>query len=139
MAGGERAAVDVEPLAVDRAERVLESEPVAAEGGVLPGAQRAEHLRREGLVDLVEVEVSQGESEPVEHSRHRVGGRHQEALALVHVVDGRGLSIDEVGEDRQVALLRPLLAGEQDRRGAVAERGRVGRGHRPLRAAEDGA
>ena len=49
------------------------------------------------------------DAEPVavEHPRHRVGGRHQQPLALVHVVDGRGLRVDEVGQDRQPALAPP--------------------------------
>ena len=121
------------------AERLLASEPLAAEGLVLPGLQRAEHLGREGLVDLVEVEVLQREAGAVEHARHRVGGRHQQALALVDVVDRRRLPVDEPGEHGQVALLGPLLAGQQHGRGAVAERRRVGGGHRPVLAAEDGA
>ncbi len=54
----------------------------------------------------------------------------------MHVVDRRGLPVDEVGEDRQVALPRPLLARQQHRRGAVRQRGRVGGGHRPVLAAE---
>src|SRR3954452_6863242 len=44
VSGGERAAVDVELLAVDRAECLLATEAVAAERRVFPGAQRAEHL-----------------------------------------------------------------------------------------------
>jgi len=51
-------------------------------------------------VDLVEVEVLQLEAVAVEHARHRVGGRHQQALALMDVVDRRGLAVDEVGQDR---------------------------------------
>ncbi len=81
-----------------------------AELRVLPGAQRAEDLRGEGLVDLVVVEVAELGARPVEHPRHRVGGRHQQPFALVDVVDRRRLAVDEVGEDRQVALLRPFLA-----------------------------
>ena len=132
------------PLTLSRSRSIAPSgfvaaEAVAAEGRVLPGLQRAEHLGGEGLVDLVEVEVAEAAADAVEHARHRVGRRHQQPLALVHVVDRRGLAVDEVGEDRQVALLRPLLAGQQHRRGAVAERGRVGGGHRALGAAEDRA
>ena len=116
---------------------LLAAELLGAEALVLPGLQRAEHLRGEGLVDLVVVEVLQGQAGAVEHPRHRVGGRHQQAFALVDVVDGGGLRLGDVGEDRQAALFRPLLGGEQDGRGAVGERRRVGRGHRPLGAAED--
>ena len=56
--GRERAAVDVQPLAVDRAERRLAPEALAAEDRVFPGAQRAQDLGGERLVDLVEVEVA---------------------------------------------------------------------------------
>ena len=118
-------------------ERFVAAELLLAEVRVLPGLQRAQHLRGEGLVDLVEVEVLQRQAGAVEHRRHRVGGCHQQPFALVDVVDGRGLALGDVGEDRQAALCRPLLGGQQHRRGAVAERGRVGRGHRPVGAAED--
>jgi hypothetical protein len=37
VGGGERAAVDVEPGAVDRAQRRLPSQLLLAEAGVLPG------------------------------------------------------------------------------------------------------
>src|SRR5436305_6131927 len=53
----ERAAVDVELGSVDGTERLVETEPLLAEDGVLPRAERAQDLRRERLVDLVEVEV----------------------------------------------------------------------------------
>ena len=137
VGGGERAAVDVQAGAVDRAERGLPPQLVLAERRVLPGGEGAEHLGREGLVDLVVVEVLEGEAGAVEHPRHRVGRCHQQAFALVDVVDGGGLGLGEVGEDRQVVRLRPLLAGEEHRGGAVGERGRIGRRHRPLGAAED--
>src|SRR5690606_23664107 len=57
VARGERAAVHVQLLAVDRAQRLLQPQALLAEDRVLPGLQRAEHLRREGFMDLVEVEV----------------------------------------------------------------------------------
>src|SRR5262245_53053702 len=57
VADRDRAAAHVEPRAVDRAERLREPEPLAAELRRLPGLQRAQHLRSERLVDLVEVEV----------------------------------------------------------------------------------
>ena len=137
VAGGERAAVDVELGAVDRAERLVAAELLLAERRVLPGLQRAEHLRGEGLVDLVVVEVAEAEAGAVEHPRHRVGGRHQQPLALVDVVDGGGLGLDQVGEDRQVVLLRPLLAGEQHG-GAPSESGvELAAVIVPLLAAED--
>src|ERR671910_2565055 len=59
MADRDRTALDVELRAVDGAEGAGEPEPLAAEFLRLPGLERAEHLRGEGLVDLVEVEVLQ--------------------------------------------------------------------------------
>ncbi len=139
VAGRERAAVDVELGAVDRAERGVEAEPLLAEDRVLPGLQRAQHLGGERLVDLVEVEVAEPEAVALEHPRHRVGGGHQQALLLGHEVDRGGLRVDEVGERLEPVRLGPLLAAEQHRGGAVGERRRVRRGHRPLGAAEDRA
>jgi hypothetical protein len=58
MAGAERAAADVDLLAVDRPSGV-EPEALFAVDRVLPRLQRAQHLRGERLVDLVDVEVLQ--------------------------------------------------------------------------------
>src|SRR4051812_3118530 len=52
VAGGERAAVDVEPLGVDRAERLVAAEALATEDRVRPRLERAQDLGRERLVDL---------------------------------------------------------------------------------------
>src|SRR4051794_25473455 len=57
VSGGQRRAVDVELVPVERAQRPVESQLLLAERRVLPRGQRGEHLRRERLVDLVEVEV----------------------------------------------------------------------------------
>ncbi len=132
----ERAAMDVEPFAVDRAERLVEPEPLAAEDRVLPGLERAQDLGGERLMDLVEVELLQRHPGPREHLRHRVGRRHQQSFALVDVVDGRCLRAREVGQHGDLVRGRPLLAGEQHRRGAVGQRRRVAGRHRPVRAAE---
>ena len=96
----------------------------------LPRLQRREHLRGERLVDLVEVEVLQRQAGALEQPRDGVHGRHQQPLVAVDVVDRRGLGVREVGEHRQVALGRPLVAGEQHQRGAVGQRRRVARRHR---------
>src|ERR1035437_4113652 len=55
MPGGKRASVDVEPLTVDRTQRLAALQTLAAEHRILPGAQRAKNLGGERLVDLVEV------------------------------------------------------------------------------------
>ena len=73
---------------------------------VFPGLQRAQHLRGEGLVDLVEVEVLQREAGAVEHLRDGDGRRHQQPVAADEIVGGV-LAVGEVGEDRQVARLAP--------------------------------
>ena len=125
--GGERGAVDVELGAVDRAEPVL-----------LPRGERGQHLRGERLVDLVEVEVLQRQAGLLEQLRHRVDGRHQQALVAVDVVDRRGLHVREVREHGQAVLGRPLVAGQQHDRRAVGQRGGVAGGHRRVLAlAED--
>src|SRR5699024_2049434 len=65
--GGERVpgsdgrAVHVQFRLVDRTRFLVAAAPVLGELGVLPGFQRGQHLRGERLVDLVEVEVLQGQ------------------------------------------------------------------------------
>src|SRR5690606_34060754 len=55
MAAGERTADDVGRLPGDRSQRRVESEFFLAEDRTLPGRERAQHPRREGLVDRVEI------------------------------------------------------------------------------------
>src|SRR5690349_21326681 len=93
VAGGEPTAVDVEPVDVDLAERLVAAEALAAEHRIGPRLQRAEDLRGERLVDLIELEVGQREAGAVEHARHRVDGCHEQPLAAVDVVDGGGLGL----------------------------------------------
>src|SRR2546422_5354243 len=69
MADGDAAALRVHLAAVDRAQRLRALEPGAAVLLRLPGLQRAEHLRGEGLVDLVDVEVLQPDAGALEHLR----------------------------------------------------------------------
>src|SRR5438132_6110850 len=57
MADGDAAALRVHLAAVDRAQRLRALEAGAAVLLGFPGLQRAEHLRGEGLVDLVDVEI----------------------------------------------------------------------------------
>ena len=57
--------------AIDRAERPSRLEPLATELLRLPGLQRRERLRRERLVDLVEVEVLQRRASLPRASRTR--------------------------------------------------------------------
>ena len=57
--GGQRAAVDVELVRSISPSGVVAAEPLACEHRVPPRLQRREHLRRERLVDLVQVEVGE--------------------------------------------------------------------------------
>ena len=138
VARRERGTVHVEPGAVDRTERRVEAEALLAEHRVLPGLQRGEHLRGERLVDLVEVEVLQGQPLALEHPRDGVGGGHQQPLAAVHVVHRGSLVRRQVGQRLVAVLLGPRLRREQHHRGAVGERRGVAGGHRGgLALAED--
>src|ERR1044072_1906109 len=89
------AQIEIRPRPEPRSARSLASvatmrAPGAAEGGApealaavgvgLPGLQRAEHLRGEGLVDLVDVEVLELEPGALEHARHRIRRCHEHAL-----------------------------------------------------------
>src|SRR5688572_1702200 len=112
MPDGEAAAVDVEFRAIDRPERSVEAELVTGELGRLPRLERAQDLRGEGLVDLVEIEVREREPRISEHPWDAVSGRHEEPLA-VDEIDGRHLAVGEPRLHRQTASTRPLLAGEQ--------------------------
>ncbi len=58
-------------------ERPVETEPVPTELRRLPGLQGAEHLGRERLVDLVELEILQGKPRVLEHAGHGIGRSHQ--------------------------------------------------------------
>src|SRR2546426_1534217 len=75
MADGDAAALRVHLPAIDRAQRLRELEASTAVLLGFPGLQRAEHLRGEGFVDLVDVEVLQPDAGALEHrsEERRVG------------------------------------------------------------------
>src|SRR5699024_6022071 len=75
VAGRQRGAVDVELGPVDRALGLVQAEALGAVLVGFPPGERGQDLRGEGLVDLVEVEVLQGEPVALEQPRHRVGGK----------------------------------------------------------------
>src|SRR5699024_6155963 len=56
------------------------------------------------------------------------------SVVAVDEVHGGGLGVHQVGADRELVLLRPLLAGQQHGGGAVGERGGVAGGHGGLGA-----
>jgi hypothetical protein len=111
--GGERRACDVEQAGIDRPERGVQAEPLFRERRVLPRLERGEHRGREGLVDLVEVEVLQREAVALQQPRHRVHGRGKQPIAPMYEIDGRGLGVDDVREHRQPVLCGPLVGAEQ--------------------------
>src|SRR2546422_11525245 len=138
MADGDAAALRVHLAAVDRAQRLRAFEASTAVLLRFPGLQRAEHLRGEGLVDLVDVEVLQSDAGALEHLRHRVGRGHQHAFARAGeagIVDGGRRGVREIRLDRDAARARPLLRAEQHARGAVGERSAVAGGERAGAAA----
>ena len=79
------AAASEEPLTLSFSRSIepsgrVEAETLLAEHRVLPGRERRQHLRREGLVDLVEVEVLEGQAVAGQHPRDGVRRGHQQAL-----------------------------------------------------------
>ena len=83
-------------------------------------------------MDLVEVEVLQGQAVGVQQLGHRVSGGHEQALVAVHVVHGGAARVDHAGERGQAVLGGPLRAAHQHGGGAIGERGRVAGGHARL-------
>src|SRR5687767_14862492 len=84
-------AFGVELLAVDASQRGAALQPGSAVVLRFPGLQRAEYLRGEGLVDLVDVEVLELQPRALEHARHGVSRRHEHAfLRTAHAdeIDG---------------------------------------------------
>src|SRR5580692_12853566 len=57
VADADGAAVDIDPVARDCAGRTVEAERVAAEFGVVPRREAAEHLGGEGLVEFPQLDV----------------------------------------------------------------------------------
>ena len=129
MAGRQRGTVRVDLGQVDAAHRRVQAEAVLAVLLALPRAQRAQHLRGEGFVDLVEVEVLQGQAVALEHLRHGHGRRHQQAFA-VDEVDRRDVRVAQVAQHFVAVRARPLVRGQQAGGGAVGQRRRVGGGQR---------
>src|SRR6185437_8944091 len=62
MSQRDRAAVDVEPVRVDAAERARKTQLVAAECIILPRAKTGDHLRGERFVDFPGVDIAQRET-----------------------------------------------------------------------------
>ena len=74
MAEPDRAAVDIELVALDRAGGPVEMQHLAAERVVLPGRQAGQHLRGERLVELPQLDIVEREPLPAQdrgRAQHR--------------------------------------------------------------------
>src|SRR6185295_7443227 len=112
MAERDRAAVDVEPIGIDRQR-----------------AQAGEDLRGEGFVQLDEIDLVEGQAGELQRFLDRRNGSDAEALRL----DAGGREGDEARHRREAGSPRASGGGDDHRRGAVARLRRVPCGHRPLR------
>ena len=65
-------------------------------------------------MNLVKVEILEGEPLALEQPGHRVDRRHQQSLAAVDVIDGGRLRVHQVREDGELSRSCPLVAAEQD-------------------------
>ena len=68
----------------------------------LPRLERHERLRRESLVNLVELEILEIQLRVLEHRGHRIRRGHQQSLA-VHEIYGSLARVREIRRDRQAA------------------------------------
>ncbi|MNS76615.1 hypothetical protein D3C72_1101680 [compost metagenome] len=125
MTGGQRRTQQVDLVRVDAAHWRIQTQAVAAVILALPRTQGAQHLCGEGFVDLVDVEVLQGQAVALEHLRHGHGRCHQQAFA-VHEIDGRHVCVAQVGLRFVAMRPRPLFAGQQYGSGAIGQRGGIG-------------
>ena len=107
---------------VDGAQRGRQSQAVAAVVGRFPGLEQAQRHGGEGLVNLVVVKLLQRQPRVLEDRGHRIGRGHQQAFLASRKVHCPGLAGAQIGLDRKLALARPLLRGQQQRRGPVRQR-----------------
>src|SRR6185437_4794780 len=103
MADRHTAALHIETRLIDVTERRAAAEPLAAVLGRLPRLEQAEWHGRESLVDLVIIEVLQGEPLILKYGRDRVGGRHQQPLAASGEIHRPALASHEPRKYRQLA------------------------------------
>ena len=99
----------------------------------LPCRERAQNLRGEGFVNLVDVEVLQRDAGAIEHRRHGVGRRHQQALRRTvdaGEIDRRDRPVRQIRLHREPARLGPRVGREQHAGRAVGQRRAVARGER---------
>src|ERR1700677_3668584 len=95
VAERQTAALDVELGAIDGAEHCRKAQFFLAERGVVPRLEGAQHLSREGLVNLVKIEVLESQARIGEHARHGIRRRHQQALLFLEVIDRSHLPVSQ--------------------------------------------
>src|SRR2546423_7847655 len=111
------AAVDVQPVLIELAERAIEAKLLAAVLLVFPGGEAAEHLRRERLVDLPVIEIVEAEPVALEDRRRRM---HRPEAHLRRIEAGP-FGVDDAPERLQSILFQRVLGREQQPRGAVGD------------------
>src|SRR5256885_2981904 len=111
------AAVDVQPVLIELAERAIEAKLLAAVLLVFPGGEAAEHLCRERLVDLPVIEIVEAEPVALEDRRRRMHG----AEAHLRGIEAGPFGVDDAPERLEVVLAHCLFGREQEPRGAVGD------------------
>src|SRR5262245_6130572 len=117
MTEGNRASVDVEPGAIERPERVVETELLAAVVVALPCPQAGDYLRGKRLVDLPGIEITERESVTLHDRCGRVHG----TKSHLRRIKTRPLRIDDAALGDQIELLYRSLGCEQQPSGAIRD------------------
>ena len=91
VAEGDGAAVDIQLFFVQRAEGTVQAELFTAILLIFPRREAAEHLRREGLVDLPVIQIVEAEAVALED---RGGGVHR-SEAHLRRIESRPFGVDD--------------------------------------------
>src|SRR3954468_18629929 len=100
MAERDGAAVDVQPVLVELAERALQPKLLAAVALVLPRGEAAEHLGGERFVDFPVIEVVQAEPLAFEDRGRRVN----RSEAHLRRIESGPFGIEDAAERLQIML-----------------------------------
>ncbi|MNE25986.1 hypothetical protein D3C80_1193350 [compost metagenome] len=138
MAGRQRAAFDIELAAVDGPQRCFEAQAAFAVLGVFPRLQGAKHLGSEGFVDLVVIEVLQGQAIARQQAWHGIHRGHQQPFAAGDEIHRSGFAIDQVSQHLKPLLRSPFFSAQQHHRGPVGEWCGITRRQRALATAVEG-
>src|SRR5919198_3891192 len=111
------AAIDVQPVLIQRAERAVQPELLAAVALILPRRETAEDLGSERFVDFPVVEIVETEAMALQDRRRRM----HRAEAHLRRVESRPFGIDDAPERLQIALAQRLLIGKKQPGGAIGD------------------